>query len=546
MSTIAELMLLRERENHVEFKEAKHNYPFAGGKKTDPNDRRHCVLGYIVAMANEKGGRLVLGMADAYPHYVVGTDFAEGKIGALEDEIYERLRIRVHTEELFEMVDKKQRRVLVIHVPSRPVGKVLRFEGVPLMRVGESLRAMDDQEYFSIISEQDADFSAHVCKGLGMDDLDNAAVEEMRRLISTHRNRPAIDAMPLMQLLSDFRLLSEEGLTYAALLLLGKSEAIAKYCPQYNVVVEYRSSHDEVRYTARKEFREPLFLAIRSIWNYINQPASNPLMHVMDLPRIIDVPSFNEETVREAVINAMIHRSLQMSGDIFIKQCPDMIEITNPGGFPYGVNRGNILTVNSSPRSRLMAEVVEKAGLIERSGQGVDIMFANCISEGRALPDYSRSDDYQVSLVIRSAVEDTMFMLFVQDLKNNGMVLNVFSLINLHDIRRHYLDNLYEDELLYMLENGIIAEHPYYRYVLGEGYFSHMEPVRKEICTPRQLSFVYYALEEHGHVAAMSSFVERLDGLLSQKQTRTLIEKLCKCGFLVSENKGKSTRYRIR
>lgn len=42
MSTIEELSILREREDHVEFKEAKHNYPFAGGKKTEPSERRRC------------------------------------------------------------------------------------------------------------------------------------------------------------------------------------------------------------------------------------------------------------------------------------------------------------------------------------------------------------------------------------------------------------------------------------------------------------------------------------------------------------------------
>lgn len=146
MTNINELKTLREREDHIEFKRAEHNYPFAGGKKIDSRDRRHCVLGYVVALANERGGRLVLGMADAYPHEVVGSDFAMNETGNLEDEIYERLHIRVRTEELY---DEKGRRVLVIAVPSRPVGKALRFEGVPLMRVGESLREMDDAEYFS-------------------------------------------------------------------------------------------------------------------------------------------------------------------------------------------------------------------------------------------------------------------------------------------------------------------------------------------------------------------------------------------------------------
>lgn len=544
MSAIAELQLLREREDHIEFKEAKHNYPFAGGKKTDINDRRHCVLGYIVAIANEKGGRLVLGMSDEYPHSVVGSDFAVGKTGELEDEIYNRLRIRVRTEELFDNKDSK--RVLVINIPSRPVGKALRFEGVPLMRIGESLREMDDQEYFSIISEQDADFSARTCDGLTIDDLNSDAVDRMRELMVQNRNRAAFASLPLNQLLSDLRLMSEKGLTYAALILLGKSDAIARYCPQYNIVVEYRHSNDDIRYSARKEFREPLFLAIDLIWSYINQPASNPIMHIMDLPSIIDLPSFNEETIREAIINACIHRSLQMNGDIFIKQYHDRIEITNPGGFPYGVNIGNILTVNSSPRSRLIAEVVEKTGLIERSGQGVDIMFANCINEGRTLPDYSHSDDYQVCVIIKSEIKDPTFVLFQQTLKRKGLSMNVFALINLYDIRRHHLDNLYEEEIPTMLEKGIIAEHPYYKYILGDDYFANLTPVRNGICTPRQISRIYYALEETGNSTAMSTFVMRTADILTQKQTRTLVEKLCNCGYLQSENKGKNTRYRLR
>ena len=42
--TIAELQKLRESEDHIEFKEAKHNYPFAGGKHVDLKDRRRCEL----------------------------------------------------------------------------------------------------------------------------------------------------------------------------------------------------------------------------------------------------------------------------------------------------------------------------------------------------------------------------------------------------------------------------------------------------------------------------------------------------------------------
>jgi len=545
MSTIDELRYLQEREDHVEFKEAKHNYPFAGGEKTEPSERRRCVLGYIVALANERGGRLVLGMADAYPHIVVGSDFAEGKVGALEDEIYTRLRIRVHTEELYEISNKTQLRVLVITVPSRPIGKALRFEGIPLMRVGESLREMDDAQYLEIIQEQEPDYSARICNGLLVEDLDKEAINEMRNLISSNKKKNYAKTVPLQQLLSDLNLITSDGVTFAALVLLGKNEAIRKYLPQYNVVIEYRMSHDTIRYTARKEFREPLFTGIKKIWNYINQPASNPLLQVPNLPQIINVPSFTESTIREGIINACIHRNLRMVGDVLIRQYPDAIEITSPGGFPYGVNTGNIITVNSSPRSRLMAEAIEKTGLIERSGQGVDTMYFNCISEGRTPPDYSYSDDFQVDLRISAKIVDPLFYLFIQKLQNEGVELNVFALITLYEIKRHHIDGIIKAEIPGLLQKGLIREHRYYKYVLGDGYFANMPPVKKGICTASVVSVIYYSIQEHNNSASSTEITENFAGTLTQRQIRYLLDKLCETEFLSVSGKAKNTRYRL-
>ena len=545
MSTIEELQKLSEREDHVEFKKAEHNYPFAGGQKNDPRDRRHCVLGYVVALANERGGRLVLGMADARPHEVVGSDFAENETGNLEDEIYKRLHIRVRTEELY---DDKQRRVLVINVPSRPVGKALRFEGVPLMRVGESLREMDDAEYFSIISEQDPDFSSRVCEGLTINDLDTEAIENMRKLIADKQKRADANTIPLKQLLKDLLLINDDGnLKYAALLLLGKSEAINRYLPQANVVIEYRNNQSQVRYSARQEYRLPLFTAIEKIWEYIDQPACNPLLHINDLPRILDCPAFNKETIREALINAMIHRSLQMGADIFIHLYPNMVEISNPGGFPYGVNLGNILTVNSSPRCRLMAEVIEKTGLIERSGQGVDIMFTNCIKEGKPLPDYSYSDDYQVDLRFYGEIPDDAFYLFAQDICHQQELeskLNTFDWLTLHYIWKGKADAGYKESYPKLLEMGLITEDSYFGYVLSARYLqfkSYVKTVAQRYDL-NHIQTVYYVIRRNGH-ASMSDFVDAFDGILTRKQVRNLIEGLCKTPLIASHGNARATRY---
>ena len=239
-----------------------------------------------------------------------------------------------------------------------------------------------------------SDFSAKICEGLTIEDLDKEAIAEMKTQYARKQENPLFQNYPDEQVLSDLDLLKDGKLNYAALILLGKSEAIRKYLPQNNIVVGFRMYHSMIQYTACKEFQLPLFIAIDKVWDYINQPASNPLLYYNDGSYIFDIPSFNKEVIGEAILNVCCHRSMLIQSDVVIKQYPDSITITNAGGFPSGVDMNNILTVNSVPRSKLMSEVLQKTGLVERSGQGVEKMFYNCIMEGKALPDYSGTDSY--------------------------------------------------------------------------------------------------------------------------------------------------------
>ena len=536
---IEDLKQLRESEDHIEFKEAKRNYPFAGGKHVDPKERRRCVLGYIVALANEKGGRLVLGMADKMPHTVVGSDFAQDKVGELTDEIYERLGIRIEATELYE--DGK--RVLVLSVPSRPIGRLLRFEGVPLMRTGESLREMSDAEIFRILSEQEPDFSAKICEGLTIGDLDKEAIAEMKSQYARKQENPLFRTYPDEQVLSDLDLLKDGKLNYAALILLGKPEAIRKYLPQNNIVVEFRMYHSMIQYTARKEFQLPLFIAIDKVWDYINQPASNPLLHYNDGPYIFDIPSFNKEAIREAILNACCHRSMLIQSDVVIKQYPDSITITNAGGFPSGVDINNILTVNSVPRSKLMSEILQKTGLVERSGQGVDKMFYNCIMEGKALPDYSGTDPYQVSLTFKAPVLDKDFVVFIrneQSKRTPDEQLNVIELLTLYKIAMRDYEGLEGNILRKLSEEGlVIDENGAYR--LSEEYRNEAAEKLKGL-NMNHLKSVSDCFRKNGFINR-AALKEIFADILSEKQVRAFISKMEDAGIIQKEGAGKYTRY---
>ena len=159
---------------------------------------------------------------------------------------------------------------------------------------------------------------------------------------------------------------------------------------------------------------------IDKVWDYINQPASNSLLHYNDGSYIFDIPSFNKGAIREAILNACCHRSMLIQSDVVIKQYPDSITITNAGGFPSGVDMNNILTVNSVPRSKLMSEILQKTGLVERSGQGVDKLYycdvLSCVCD--CFTDYYKKSNNLIEPAVSSAVA------YGRCITSNGFVLS--------------------------------------------------------------------------------------------------------------------------
>lgn len=95
MWSIEQLKYCKESEDKVEFKKGEHgNVAYDGGSRLKPSERRRCILGYVTALCNEKGGSLVIGMEDKYPHKVVGTRQNENSTGELEANIYRDTGIR--------------------------------------------------------------------------------------------------------------------------------------------------------------------------------------------------------------------------------------------------------------------------------------------------------------------------------------------------------------------------------------------------------------------------------------------------------------------
>lgn len=555
MWSIEQLKYCKESEDKVEFKKGEHgNVAYDGGSRLKPSERRRCILGYVTALCNEKGGSLVIGMEDKYPHKVVGTRQNENSTGELEANIYRDTGIRPKIYELYEDEAEKKGRVLVIDVPPRPAGTVFKFEDVPLMRVGEELKPMSDEVYLSIIQENEPDFSQQVCRDATLDDLDPNALSVLKEKYARKQNNPIFLTLSNRQILSDLQLITDEGITNAAVILLGKEDFIKRVYPQASVMLEYRHSESQITFDNRISYSQPFFIMIDRLWHDID--LRNGKFQIKEGPYIFDVPYFNEEVIRESINNAITHRDYTRHSETVIKQYPQKLIVTNAGGFPHGVTIDNILTVPSTPRNRLLADVLSKTGIVERSGQGVDKIFYRTLSEGKEAPDYSGSDAFNVELILSAIIQDKAFALFIESVQQNlaeDNKLSVFEIVVLDKIRRNEKTTALDKAVIkQLMDRNLIEKRGKtngIHYILCRSYYEFTgntaEYSKKSDWNTSQVTSIIIPFLTKYNKAKMGDFVKLLDGHLTRRQVRVYIQHMVDQNILTASGKGYGTYYEI-
>lgn len=361
---------------------------------------------YCAALANEGGGSIVLGVTDVRPRKVVGSsvfsDLERTKAGLIE-----KLRLRIEAAEIMH----PNGRVLVFTAPSRPIGVPISVDGAYWMRAGEDLAPMTPDMLRRIFDESGPDFSAEICSKSTIADIDQHALAEFRRLWAKKAQNERIGEWSDAKMLSDAELMSDGRLTYAALVLFGTRAALGRHLAQAELVFEYRSSEASGPAAEREEFREGFLLFHNRLWELINK--RNDRQSYQDGLFRFDIPTFDEQPVRESVLNAVCHRDYRLDGSVFVRQFARRLEVISPGGLPTGITVENILD-EQSPRNRRLAEACGRCGLVERAGQGMNLMFESAIRQSKPLPDLSGSAAHKVRVTLHGTVRDPHFVSFLE------------------------------------------------------------------------------------------------------------------------------------
>ncbi|MCL5772672.1 MAG: putative DNA binding domain-containing protein [Actinobacteria bacterium] len=540
---LLDLLKINSENENLEFKEARDQFSILG----NGGRQRKSLLGYVVAVGNEGGGYLILGVKNKINpksgfRDIVGTKAIEN-IEDTKSQIFRKINLRIQIEEFY----LNTKRVIVVIIPNHLIGQPLKFHGQYLMRVGEELQDMDSSTLRNILNEKLDDFSAEFCSETTLNDLDLNAINVLKNKWAEKTKNNSYLNFPNESLLEKLSLLKNKRITNAAIILLGNDEIINRYFPNSEFIFEWRTDINKIDFNFRKNWRSAFLNIHNEIWNTVNSRNTRVPFRQGFFEK--DIWSFDEYSIREAVLNAFAHREYKNRTEpVFLKLSPEKFSIKSPGGFLPGVTPENILFVEGKWRNRLLMETLERIGLVERAGVGLDRIFKNNIMDGKGIPDFSDSDPDYVVLDIPSKVQDINFVEYLQKISAEKQITfdEIDDIIFMENIRTVGKSDNKEKINKFIKLNLIekIGLGRGVRYILSKDYYGFID--KKEEYTRRkwidrniqkELLLQYFKDHKHGK---MSDFLRLFEERLTRRQIQGLLKILKAEEFIYFDGKPRS------
>ncbi|MCU0609307.1 MAG: putative DNA binding domain-containing protein, partial [Chitinispirillaceae bacterium] len=226
-----------------------------------------------------------------------------------------------------------------------------------------------------------------------IDDISLEKVSQYISLANQQRDSKITDA-PL-EVLRKFELLRNDVITYGCYLLFMKSESLL-------TTVEMGRFQTDTIIKDGTRTRTDLFSEVDIIMGFIRKHINKRIV-ISGKPQHDEIWDYPPEALREAVINAIIHRDYRSSSDSVIKIFDDRIEIYNPGKLPEGVTVAKLLAGDyvSTPRNKQIAAAFKEAGIIEKYGSGIRRIRTAMVAAGNPEPLFEEiGEGFRVTLKI--------------------------------------------------------------------------------------------------------------------------------------------------
>ena len=333
----------------------------------------------MVAFANTKGGVILLGVRDN--RTVNGeklTNDLKARINSVARNCNPPILPRI----------KQLQNIIAIEVPQgeeKPYncssGYFRRLDGTTQKMSNHELRTMF-QEHEKISFEEKTNRSVS-WKDISREKIRNFLKEadiSMRKIISQN-------------ILTSLSLVQKGRITNAGALMF--ASRVDKFIPHAESIFAAFKGTDKTNIYDRHDVKDDLLIqfneAVAFLKKHLNVRSE---IRGFDRSDIYEIPL---DALREAVVNAIVHRNYTINGtSIYVRIFDDRVEIENPGGLPNGITKRDFAK-SSVRRNPIIADLFNRMGKVERMGSGIDRMRNLMRDAGLKEPVFEMDEFFRVT-----------------------------------------------------------------------------------------------------------------------------------------------------
>jgi len=393
------------------------------------------LLAAVISLANTQGGRILLGVEDdgtvtgLRPYHKDNIGMAAMIANKTNPPLSVQVRLHDIGENTIAEIVVPESRQLVSTSEGLLLRRRLQVDGKP-----EAVPFYPHE----FISRQSSlgltDPSAMIFSEIQTSQLDPLQRIRLRQAIKLYHGDSALLDLADEELDGALQLIAEKNgewhPTVTGLLLLGTEKLLRQYLPAYEVAFQVLEG-TEVR--VNEFFHLPLLETFEAVEQHMKKWIVEKEME-FGLFRV-PVPNYDRRAFREAFVNALVHRDFSVLGFVQVKLDDSGLLISSPGGFMEGLTLNNLLVAPPRSRNPQLADAIKRIGLAERTGRGIDRIYEGMLRYGRPAPDYSLSNDFNVSVFLANASPDLNFMQMLLTQEKDGKTIPVDSLLILSELR---------------------------------------------------------------------------------------------------------------
>jgi len=333
-------------------------------------------LKVVSAFANSSGGVLIIGLDD------LGKPSGFKNVKKMLEDIPNTIRNKLGILPSIELNRKSHKDIIKITI--LPSSVPISHNGKYYIRSGSTVQELQGKELADfLLRKTGITWDDAVEDREDWDLLQKSTIEDFKRY-AVDRIPSIVRETDLATILQKLKLIENQHLKRAAILLFSRE-------PQHfysHACVRIGRFLTDTDIQTTDIVKGNLFQQLESALEILRTKYLQSKIKFEGIHRR-DILEYPYEALREAIINALIHRDYRSFSQIQIRVYPDKLIIMNAGSLPPEVPVESLKTNHLSiPGNKLLAETFYYAGFIEAWGRGTLKIIEKCAEQGLPEPDF--------------------------------------------------------------------------------------------------------------------------------------------------------------